>query len=91
MFLSAQVCVQNRENVLQTITKFEYDRGTFLDAIVSKWQYIVGAAAALVVIIIIFIIFYKCGIFQKVRFNKAELEEAKRQSVAFTGQETENL
>ena len=83
------MCSESPENIIQTITKFEYDRGTLLDSIVSKWQYIVGAAVALIVIIIIFIIFYKCNIFRRVRvYDEQNLDG---ESKAATAVESENL
>ena len=79
------MCVQSPENLLQTITKFQYDRGTFIDAIISQWIYVIGGAVAIVVLIIMFIIFYKCNFFQTVRFYKKQLEDAKRQNLELHG------
>ena len=78
LYFSDSVCTDSRDNVVFTVTKFEFDRGTLLDSIISKWQWIVGAAVALVVIIIIFIIFYKCNIFKRVRvYDEQNLDENK--------------
>ena len=83
------MCVQSPENLLQTITKFQYDRGTFIDAIIIQRIYVIGGAVATVVIIIMFVTFYKCSFFKIVRFYKKQLEDAKRQNLELHGRKTQ--
>jgi len=62
-------CVE-KGNVLRTTTSFEYIRKTTLDLLISSWQLVVGGVAALIVFFLVFVIFYKCELFNKVRFYK---------------------
>jgi len=81
-------CVDNGKT-LKTTTSFEYIKETILSALIDSWQLIVGGIAGLIVFLIIFVIFYKCQLFNKVRFykNMGDTEDL----IDENGEESKNL
>ena len=75
-------CVEddNQNNVIHSITHIDYVRQSTLELLMTKWQWFVAIAAGIIVFIIIFVIFKKCDLFNAVRVNKKELDDAKLMS-----------
>ena len=68
-------CVNGNKNIQQTTTSFEYIRKTTLDLLIGSWQLLVGVISGIIVFLLIFIVFWKCELFNKVRFYDQQTQK----------------